>query len=202
MSENVTTIQSYEDHTQEYIDGTPQEVSGTVKDWIDTSLALIPEQGEILELGSAFGRDAAYMEERGFIVHRTDVVQGFVKLLRSQGHQARSLNALTGELGSPYDMVFANAVLLHFTPEETGRVVQKVHKSLSPNGVFAFTLKQGLGEEISVEKLGAPRYFNYWQPDALVDVIEGADFEVVQLNDADSSNRTDVTWLHAIARKK
>jgi hypothetical protein len=51
MSEtNGTTIQSYEAHIQEYIDGTPQEVGGDVKNWIDTTLDGLATDARIIEV--------------------------------------------------------------------------------------------------------------------------------------------------------
>lgn len=60
---NNRTIESYNSHIQEYMDGTPHEVSGYVKDWLDKTFADIPKGAHILEFGSAFGRDAAYLQE-------------------------------------------------------------------------------------------------------------------------------------------
>jgi hypothetical protein len=59
---NDTTVQSYDAHVQEYIDGTPQSVEGFVQDWIDRTLSGVPPSANILEIGSAFGRDADYIE--------------------------------------------------------------------------------------------------------------------------------------------
>ena len=122
MSEaNKKTLQSYEAHVTEYIAGTPQAVDGHVQDWIDRSLSYISAGSTILEIGSAFGRDADYIESHGYRVERTDATKSFVEFLRKHGHDAKVLNALTDELGGPYDMALANAVLLHFTPDEAAR---------------------------------------------------------------------------------
>ena len=69
MSEtNNRTVESYNAHIQEYIDGTPHEVSGVVKDWLDGSLADVPKDARILEFGSAFGRDAEYHILQGLVM--------------------------------------------------------------------------------------------------------------------------------------
>ncbi len=101
------------------------------------------------------------MEVAGYKVERTDGTEAFVKLLQEQGHSARVLNAITDEFDGKYDMVFANAVLLHFTPSETANVFKKACNSVKQNGILAFTVKQGDGEEWSEAKLDAPRYFCY-----------------------------------------
>lgn len=159
---NHQTIQSYEAHVQEYINGTPQDVSGIVKEWLDEAIAGLAKDAHILEFGSAFGRDAAYLQNLGYQVECTDATQAFVDLLKQKGFNARQLNAITDDLGGSYDLVLANAVLLHFTRDETKQVLQKVFAALNPGGTFAFTLKQGEGEKWSEDKLGAPRYFCFW----------------------------------------
>lgn len=186
MKSNQETLQSYEAHIQEYVDGTPQQVGNFVKEWIDASLTYVPLGGRVLELGSAFGRDAEYLEQAGYDVRRTDAVNGFVELLRSQGHEAQLLNAITDDLGGPYDMVFADAVLLHFTMDEFQIVLRKVHDSLRRGGIFAFTLKQGEGAEWSTDKLGAPRFFQYWQETDLQKTLAAHHFSVRQLAGVDA----------------
>jgi hypothetical protein len=197
MGSNAETVNAYETHVQKYIDGTPQQVDGYFREWIDRSLGYLPANAHILELGSAFGRDAVYMESAGFTVERTDVTQGFVYLLKSKGFEARKLNALTDELGGSYDMVFANAVLLHFTLEEFRLAVSKAKGSLAANGILSFTLKQGRGSGWSEEKLGVPRFFQYWQQDDLRQEITDAGFDILSL-ESDPDNK----WLATIAQRQ
>ena len=200
MSEsNNRTIESYNGHIQEYIDGTPQEVSGVVKEWLDKSLADLPKDARILELGSAFGRDATYLQSMGFTVECTDATPSFVDLLREQGFNARLLNAITDDLPQGLDYVLANAVLLHFTREETAQVLSKVHASLNEGGRFAFTLKEGEGEEWSEAKLGVPRYFCYWTQEQVSQYLSDAGFDDVDITgDAETKN---ATWLQVVAKK-
>ncbi len=196
---NSTTVQSYEDHIQEYIDGTPQEVEGLVKEWLDRALENLPQDARILEFGSAFGRDAAYVQSLGYTVQCTDVTEGFVALLRQKGFNARKLNAITEAIEGSYDLVLANAVLLHFTREETTAVLKKVLGSLNVGGRFAFTLKQGEGEKWTEDKLNAPRYFCFWTKDQIAGALAEAGYTNVQVEgDKELKN---ATWLHIIAGK-
>lgn len=155
---NNRTVESYNTHIQEYIDGTPHEVLGGDKDWLDGLLADVSKDARILELGSAFGRDAEYLAGLGYAVECTDATSAFVDLLQQKSFDAKVLNAIADELPQGIDFVLANAVLLHFNRDETMLVIKKVFDSLNANGKFAFTLKQGDGEGWSEEKLGAPRF--------------------------------------------
>lgn len=200
MSEsNDQTINSYNAHVQEYLDGTPHEVSGVVKEWLDRTFADIPPDARILELGSAFGRDAEYLKDKGYAVTCSDATPAFVDLLRSKGFDADTLNAITDPLPQGQDVVLANAVLLHFTRDETANVAKKVFDALNANGVFAFTLKQGEGEEWSEEKIGAPRYFCYWAEDQIRALLAAAGFKNPAIWRDKATERA--SWLQIIARK-
>lgn len=200
MSEaNNRTVESYNAHIQEYIDGTPHKVLGVVKDWLDGSLADVPKDARILEFGSAFGRDAKYLAGLGYTVECTDAAPAFVDLLQQKGFDAKVLNAITDELPQGLDFVLANAVLLHFNRDEAVLVIKKVFDSLNTNGKFAFTLIQGEGEGWSEKKLGAPRFFCYWTKPQIRDVLESTGFGDVEISgDKAAAN---ATWLQIVARK-
>jgi hypothetical protein len=199
---NATTVQSYDAHIQEYINGVRQTVDGYMQEWIDRALSGLPHDAQILEIGSAFGRDADYMESQGYTVERTDVTPGFVRLLQDKGHEARLLNALTDDIGSGYDLVFADAVLLHFTRDETKSVISKVHAALSEGGRFAFTLKAGEGEEWKDTKLNAPRYFCYWTKDAIWPLLKQAGFISLHTTDDHTpANGSKPQWIRIVATK-
>ena|SRR5665811_757463 len=195
---NDTTLKSYEANVRKYVEGTPSDISSDVKDWIDRALSYAPQGSTVLELGSGFGRDATYIENKGYKVVRTDAAKAFVKLMQSRGHQARVLNAITDDYSGLYTMVYANAVLLHFKPAETKQVLAKVYKSLEPNGIVAFTVKEGEGESWTEEKLNAPRYFCYWQENDLRQIVKEAGFTIIELTKGSTRN---AQWLQVIAKK-
>ncbi|HKU18173.1 MAG TPA: class I SAM-dependent methyltransferase [Candidatus Saccharimonadales bacterium] len=196
---NNQTIQAYETHVQEYIDGSPHELTGVVKEWFDTIIAQLPKDARILELGSGFGRDAAYLAAHGFPVLCSDATQAFVDFLQQKGLAARKLNAITDPIdGGPYDMILAYAVLLHFTRDEARQVAQKVRAALKPGGMFALTVKQGEGERWLDDKLGVPRYFCFWQPEPLRQMLYAAGFRDITIA-SDKATRH-ATWVQVVAR--
>lgn len=202
MSEsNKKTIESYENHVQEYINGTPQEVTGAVKNWIDFSLDGLPSEARIIEVGSAFGRDAEYIENLGYSVERTDATSGFVDYLKHNGKDARVFNALTDIFPEKYDLIFADAVLLHFNRNETSDVIAKVYSALNDNGRFSFSLKLGEGEAWTEDKLGAPRYFCYWTKEQITHLLYSSGFQNANIEDFDNSGRNNAKWLHIVAYK-
>jgi SAM-dependent methyltransferase len=196
---NNATIDAYNGHVQAYIDGTPHEVSGVVKDWLDATLADVPKSAGVLKLGSAFGRDGAYLQKLGYHAACSGATPAFVDLLRQKGFNARQLNAITDELPDKLGLVLANAVLLHFTRQETAAVIEKVFHALNEGGTFAFTLKQGEGEGWSDKKLGAPRYFCYWTEAAIRQALAQAGFRAIAI----SANQAtaNASWLQIIVKK-
>jgi predicted TPR repeat methyltransferase len=197
---NEATIASYDAHIQEYIDGTPHEMSGVVKEWLDSALSALPKNARIFEIGSAFGRDARYMQSLGFEPECSDATPGFVRLLHDKGLSAREFNVITDEFTDEYDLIVANAVFLHLTRDEMSSVLAKTYDALTAGGRLAFTLKQGEGENWSDDKLGAPRYFCYWTKELMRGYLEGAGFVHAQIIDDAATEKT--TWLQAIAQKE
>jgi hypothetical protein len=60
-------------------------------------LSYLPKTAAILELGSAHGRDADYIESLGYKIYRTDAVKAFVDYLQAKNHDASVLNAIDGK---------------------------------------------------------------------------------------------------------
>ena len=156
MAANAQTLLAYENHVAEYIEQTSQEVEGAAKEWIDSALVDLPSNAKLLELGSAFGRDAAYIASKGYSIECTDAAENFVSYLRDKGFHARLFNAITDELDDEYDLILASAVMLHFIREELALALRKLCASLNPRGRLAISLKRGEGDAWSTEKLGAP----------------------------------------------
>lgn len=199
MSEtNRQTIAAYDAHVQGYVANTPHDISRTAKAWLDASVDGLESDARILEIGSAFGHDATYLEDKGFTVERSDVTPGFVDLIRSQGHSARLLNVLTDDLGGPYDLVFADAVLHHLTREEARTAAGNVLGALVVGGRFAASTRIGHKEGWSDEKIGVPRYFTNWDRQGVQDVIRSVGFASVVATDG---HKVDSSWLHVIAHK-
>lgn len=199
QNDNARTLQSYRDKTQEYVDGTPaQDEAG--KSWIDQALKQIPNDGKILEIGSGFGRDAEYIRSQGFNLECSDAVPNFIEILQHKGFNARAIDVLTDDLGRDYDMVFADGVLLHFTPEQSKTVIKKIHAALQENGVFAFSIKKGNGGKWTDEKLGAPRYFYYWQPEDLKNLLKECGFEWLDVAESYTAHNN-ADWMRFICKK-
>lgn len=199
MLDSAKTLQAYEKNVQEYVKKTPKNVKGNVKIWLDKTLSYLSTEAKILELGSGFGRDADYIETKGFTVMRSDAAASFVRLLKQQGHPAMQLNAITDDYGDLFDMIFADAVLQHFDKAEFSKTLQNVSHALKNQGIFSFRLKAGAGSEWDSE-LGDARITHYWLPQDVKKQLAEAGFSVLSLHEG-NSKFNGFTWLGVIAQK-
>jgi 2-polyprenyl-3-methyl-5-hydroxy-6-metoxy-1,4-benzoquinol methylase len=106
----------------------------------------VPAGGLVLEVGSATGRDADFIESRGARVRRTDATQAFLDLQAKRGKHVERLNLLTDALGGPYDAILAICVLIHIERAHTDSVLRKIRSALRPGGVFLVAVWRGTGE--------------------------------------------------------
>ncbi|WP_235973794.1 class I SAM-dependent methyltransferase [Parasphingopyxis marina] len=199
IGSNEKTLATYNSHASEYVAGTTHVVFGAIRDWINEALAGLPLDAALLEIGSAIGRDAAYIHEQGYEVECTDASTAFVQHLRRLGFEAKLFNVLNDAFTAKYDLIIANAVLLHFDRQEFAEALRKSSRALKPNGRFAFSLKRGDGEEWSDEKLNAPRFFCYWQPEDLAPLLSRARFSSWAINEV-ATERAHAEWLYIVAR--
>jgi len=197
---NNKTIESYETNIKKYIQNTPKKKGAVVEDWIGRSIQNLQSGAKILEIGSADGSDAKIIEESGFFVEKTDATKGFVEILKKDDPTSRLLNVLTDDIAKGYDLIIANAVFLHFDIGETEKATAKVFEALNNDGIFALTLKQGKGDAWKNNKGMAPRYFNYWSKDEIVNLLANVGFGNIDAC-VDSSDGSNATWIMIIAHK-
>jgi 2-polyprenyl-3-methyl-5-hydroxy-6-metoxy-1,4-benzoquinol methylase len=157
-----------------------------------------PAGAHVLEVGSGPGVDATRLEALGFRVRRTDATRAFVELQAAEGHAIDVLDVRTDDLGGPYDVVFAHAVLLHIERAELPQVLTRLHDAVRPGGLLAMTLKEGDGEEWSRHKVERPRHFTYWREAPLRAALAGAGWEPVVLEHPPA---TYGPWLRTLSRR-
>ncbi len=199
MSDNFdTTIQTYRDNFGKYTERTQSIPEGEFKEWMDSFLSQIPKGGEILEIGSATGRDARYFSQNGFKVLCTDIIPVALQNLKEEGFETAEFDfrdAPNPLWNDRFDGFFANAVLLHATENVFEQALRNAAMVLKKSGIAALTLKAGVGEEISMEKMDAPRFFQYYTLDKVREILNRLPFEIVE---AKSTN--DSKWIHVILR--
>ncbi|NYE38810.1 SAM-dependent methyltransferase [Nocardioides cavernae] len=185
MTSQDDTVRAYDLDASAYAEASPPEPV-----WVRATIAeLLAELGpgaRVLEIGSGGGRDALLLEESGFTVRRTDITPGFVALLREQGHACDLLDPLTDDLTSPegpYDVVWANASLLHVARPDLATVLARLADVTRPGGFLCASVKEGDGEGWSTHgSVSSPRHFTYWRDEPLRDVVGRSGWEHVNVH--------------------
>jgi predicted TPR repeat methyltransferase len=108
------------------------------------------------------------------------------------------MDATVDDFGGPYDVVFANAVLLHLTTIQFGDVLAKAAQAVTSSGLLAFTVKEGEGAEWSMAKLDRPRYFHYWQEAPLREQLTRSGWTPLSVERVQGRFEP---WLYVIARR-
>lgn len=106
-------------------------------------LAVAEPGARILELNAGTGADAAFLAERGFRVHATDLADGMVAAIRRKIEERRlqarltaqqcSFTALEAVEGGPYEVVFSNFGGLNCAPAtDVAQAVSRLPRLLRP----------------------------------------------------------------------
>lgn len=194
-TDNEVTLAAYEQAADKFRDSIPHGPSEAMDRWLDRIGETVQPGASVLEIGSGTGEDAAALEERGYRVRRTDAAGSFVEMMRADGFAADRLNAITDELGGPYDLLFADAVFLHFDRAELTTVLRKAHRATTR---LAFTTREGEGGEWSNRFLDLPRRFNSWKEQPLRDLLAETGWTVTHLGR--SETRFGNAWFHILAK--
>lgn len=189
-----STIEAYEQKASLYRERTVTIMPTDLVQWINTATSGLESSAKIFEIGSGTGRDATFLKEQGYRVQVSDVASSFITMLQEDGWDAVSFDVVRDELEGDWDLLFADAVLLHLTRDEFSSALKKIYARLKEDGRFAFTLKSGTGEAYSSEKLGIPRFFCYWQANDVESQLREAGYSSWTLTEHPG-------WIHVVASK-
>jgi predicted TPR repeat methyltransferase len=193
------TLASYEERAEAYLQDSTSTSLAVYEEFLCRVVSLLPGDAQMLELGSGPGRDALFFDTNGVAVRRTDGALAFIEWLRASGHRADLLEVTADEFGGPFDIVFANAVLLHLTVNQLDDVLTKAARAVGPKGLLAFTVKEGECAAWTTAKIDKPRYFAYWSEAAMRTHLTANGWEPLSI--AHEWGRTE-PWLFIVCQKK
>lgn len=192
---NAVTLATYEQAAERFRASLPAPTNEPLLEVFALPDAHLQPGANVLELGSGTGRDALELEGLGYRVRRTDAAASFVEMMRADGQQADRLNALTDEFGGPYDLVFADAVFMHFDRDQLAMVLRKASKA---GGLLAFSIREGEGDEWSYRHLDLPRHITKWQEPALRQLLTACGWTPLSV----LRGQTPVGgWLYVLAQR-
>lgn len=167
---------------------------------LDAFLDLLPQGGNVLELGCGGGQDSNHMRKRGFAIDATDGIPAMVKKANERfdlgARQMRFDELDTQEF---YDGVWAHACLLHCPTALLPSVLVAIHATLKPGGLHFASYKLGTGE--GRDLLG--RLHNFPREEWLKDQYLAARFELVEqrVYAGKGSDGTMRDWIDLVVRK-
>ncbi|MCB5201489.1 class I SAM-dependent methyltransferase [Neorhizobium sp. T786] len=196
MKHSDATGRFYAENAQNYARHT-EEPS---RHWLDRFLRKLSSGAEILELGCGNGRDSAEMIRRGFRVTPTDgTPEMAAEASRRLGIPVPVLRFDQIEAVCALDGIWANACLLHVPRAELDGVFHRIHRALSPGGVFYASFKAGEAE--GLDALG--RYYNYPSEAWLRRACQRWKWAFLELeiSQGGAYDKQPTVWLHLLAVK-
>lgn len=179
---NKRNIASYSKNFQTYIDKTYSELAEEEKAWVKEAVSGLPAGARIYEVGAGEGRTSRFLKELRFDPTISDATPEFVDLLNKNNPSSKAveqLDCLNENISPIQDLIIANAVLLHFNNTEFEKVIQRFHRSLSPSGRLAFSVKTEAKLRKDKDPLG-DRYFNPWNEEDLIKALKKNNFEQIK----------------------
>ncbi len=156
----------------------------------------------VVDVGCGPGFDAAFFRQSGLRAIGLDFSPAMMKTGRTElggDYVQADMRALP--LAPGVGGLWVGASLLHVPRAEAPAVLQGFAGALATGGLLYLSLKAGQGSEWTTESHGQPlpRYFVYWQPDALDQVLGASGFQIVEgwLGQSDQPTQ----WLIRFARK-
>ncbi len=200
------TIEWYDQNAEEY----SRKVYETVPlDSIKKFISYLPSNPFVLESGCGPGRESKAFSEMGVKTLGVDFSQGLLDVARQRNPNVEYIHANFLELpfdDSTFDGVWAHASLVHLdTIEEVGKALSEFHRVLKGGGWVYISVKEQLGKEkvavVSDTLSKHERFFRYYTPQELVDLLEGSGFKIVYTGrPADLHGRNEIRWIEVMGR--
>ena len=176
-SEVARTIASYDRRAADYAAHT---ASFRPERALTAFAACVPAGGRVLDAGSGPGRDCATLAELGFRPVALDLSHGMLVEGRRRGLTAPAAQADLRRLpfaDGCFSGVWASASLLHLPRPDLVPTLREFARIIG-RGCLYLALKEGEGEAWQ-ERLIEPRFFRYYQMDAVEAAVREAGFEVI-----------------------
>ena len=129
-----------------------------------------------------------------YSVQRSDWTEAFVHYLQ-KWYSCLHLDLLNNTHLWKYDLIFANAVFLHFTKTDLSLVLEWLKNNLTNRWFLACSFKKWVGNEYSDQKMHSPRFFQYWNENDLSVFFELHWLQVLLL-----TTTSDEKWIHLVVQ--
>ncbi|MDP9184705.1 MAG: GNAT family N-acetyltransferase, partial [Actinomycetota bacterium] len=169
------------------------------------TLARIPAEADVLELGCGPGVDALTLAD-GRHYTGVDISPVMIAIAREQvpaatfiEHDLATLDLPEGSL----DAVVSLYVFGHMPSAEHRATIERVHGWLRPGGVLCASFPMGADDDVEDDWIGATMFFGGIGRDATIGALRdvGFDLELEETRDDTDADMQDESFLWVIARK-
>ena len=215
--ENKRTVQVYQDIAHIYLKTSiihdnldPDKAKRKQKklqNLIKESFSSLPAHAKVLEIGSADGVNAKFIQDLGYEVTASDTAKTFIEAIQKQGLKAIKLDVIEDDLPEKYSGVFCWRVFVHFTESDVLDTLKKVYDGLEENGIFIFNAINRETKSISEEWVdfsneyhtGVDRYYHYFLQEELDNMIAQTKFQIKSFHKEGGENND--KWLVYVLKK-
>ena len=215
--ENKKTVEVYKEKARTYIatgikhDKLFQEEANLKREklhiFLKRSFEILPKKSKILEIGSADGVNAKYIESLGYNVTASDIAEDFIQASKNNGLNTIEFNVLEDEIKEKFSGVLAWRVFVHFTEEDIYNALRKIYDFLEDNGIFVFNVINRETRTVDKEwidfsnefHMGAERYYNYYTEKEINEIIKNTNFNILSFHKEGEEENS--KWLVYLLQK-
>ena len=202
MSNLQKTRQTYQQIAAVYAQA--QQARGHLAAQIERFVELVKPGGVVFDVGCGPGFDTAVLQNHQLTAVGLDFTHEMMQVGRNEyGIRVpfSQIDMRRLPFGSVADGLWVCASLLHLARADVLPTLYEFHRVLKPGGILYLSVKLGDGERWvpSSYERPYPRFFTYWQPEALDNMLETAVFDII--DGWQEPGRTE-PWLVRYARKK
>lgn len=191
------SIEFYNENATEFYNNT---VSADMTETHEDFLKYVKPMGRVLDAGCGSGRDTVFFLSKGLSVVSIDASDEMVRLSSElTGQKTIKMRFQDISFFEEFDGVWACASLLHVSRGEIDDVIEKITKSLKPEGIFYASFKYG-DEEVIREG----RLFNSYNKKTLKSLIakqKGLTLIRVWKTQDVRPDRNDEFWINVLCKK-
>lgn len=176
--------------------------------FLEKFAALLPQGASVLDLGCAFGRDSAWLAEKGFQVSGIDYSSSFIERAQKLVPSATFIIGDVRHLHFPVqslDGIWAHMSLLHLKKADLPHALESIRTILRDGGILGLGMKSGEGEGFMNDDRyhGEEKYFAYYKEDEANKYLVAAGFDILETSVQKSERHyQDHDNIQILAKKK
>lgn len=195
MNHHEINLKAYHDNCELYCDKNQEWRTGglTGEERIQYIISQTsPAQSKVFEIGWWNGDDALIWKKMWYQIETSDGVPAFVEMQEAKWLTAHQFDLIDDAFPTDdlYDIIYANAVFVHFAPMETMMIITELMDHLDSEWIIFFSVKKWEWSQLDTTKWFEKRY-HYYTPTMIEEMCEENGWELIDLK-----YPVDEKWIH------